>query len=233
MRFLWKSDDFYGKRISIEEQSCQNSFSCQTVLCEETHNHLFDSFDLRTFWMEFLRISRILTPPLLLFCSVVATNVAVAVAAKRFLCRAPHVFQLEQIMWCRSVAVALFLLPSACAFVPHRPLAVDGGSRTTTSLSMSASPPEDFMKRSQKVKSVLEDDEKPPKLFEDDLLEDMRESLLKLETRVKGGPGSLSMEEVDEFEAATQRILKEMKEFNASGGNTSPPGASSNAPGSL
>ena len=85
-----------------------------------------------------------------------------------------------------------------------------------------SSPPEEFLQRSKKVKSVLEDDEKPPKLFEDDLLDDMQQCLLKLETRVKEGPGALSMEEVDEFEAATQRILKEMKEFNASGGETAP-----------
>lgn len=83
------------------------------------------------------------------------------------------------------------------------------------------------MKRSQKVKTVLEDDEKPPKLFEDDLLDDMQQSLLTLDKRVKEGPGSLTKEEVDEFEAATQRILTEMKEFNASGGSS--PGSSAPA----
>lgn len=77
--------------------------------------------------------------------------------------------------------------------------------------------PEAFLQRSQQVKSVLEDDEEPPKIFEDDILIDMQQSLLKLEKRVHGGPGSLTMQEVDEFEAATQRILKEMKEFIASG----------------
>lgn len=94
---------------------------------------------------------------------------------------------------------------------------------------MSASPPEDFLRRSQEVKTVLEDDEKPPKLFENDLLDDMQQSLLLLDRRVKEGPGSLTMEEVEEFEAATQRILQEMKEFNPSGGPTSraPPGLSS------
>ena len=132
----------------------------------------------------------------------------------------------------RLLLTALFLWNSVNAFVvgTHR------GRRHQTSsvMLMSASPPEDFMKRSQKVKTVLEDDEKPPKLFEDDLLGDMQQSLLTLDKRVKEGPGSLTQEEVNEFEAATKRILTEMKEFNASAGSsmggsapTSPPGASS------
>ncbi|CAB9504551.1 expressed unknown protein [Seminavis robusta] len=51
----------------------------------------------------------------------------------------------------------------------------------------------------------------PPKLFEDDLLNDMQQCLLKLERRVNDGPGALSMLEVEEFEHATKRILQEMK----------------------
>lgn len=50
-----------------------------------------------------------------------------------------------------------------------------------------------------------------PKLFEDDLLEDMRQCLLKLERRVQEGPGSVSVLEVEEFQFATRRILDEMK----------------------
>lgn len=122
----------------------------------------------------------------------------------------------------------LFLFQSAFAFVaPGHHVVSQGG----TTLEMSSSPPEEFLQRSQKVKSVLEDDETPPKLFEDDILDDIQQSLLKLETRVKGGPGSLTKQQVAEFEASTQRILQEMKEFNASGGASGPsstasPGAS-------
>jgi hypothetical protein len=125
----------------------------------------------------------------------------------------------------RFLLTALFLWNSVNAFV----VGTQGDRRHQTSsvMFMSASPPEDFMKRSQKVKTVLEDDEKPPKLFEDDLLDDMQQSLLTLDKRVKEGPGSLTKEEVDEFEAATQRILTEMKEFNASGGSS--PGSSAPA----
>jgi len=50
-----------------------------------------------------------------------------------------------------------------------------------------------------------------PKLFDDDLLQDMQECLLKLEKRVNQGRGSLSVLEAEEFDFATQRILEEMK----------------------
>lgn len=125
----------------------------------------------------------------------------------------------------RFLLPALFLWNSVNAFVVGTQR--DRRHQTSSVMFMSASPPEDFMKRSQKVKTVLEDDEKPPKLFEDDLLDDMQQSLLTLDKRVKEGPGSLTKEEVDEFEAATQRILTEMKEFNASGGSS--PGSSAPA----
>ena len=51
---------------------------------------------------------------------------------------------------------------------------------------------------------------KQPKLFEDDLLEDMQQCLLKLERRVKDGPGAISVLEAEEFDFATRRILEEM-----------------------
>lgn len=50
-----------------------------------------------------------------------------------------------------------------------------------------------------------------PTLFNDELLMDMQQCLLKLEKRVKHGPGSLSMLEVEEFSFASQRIVREMK----------------------
>jgi|Transcript_15055 hypothetical protein len=118
----------------------------------------------------------------------------------------------------RFLLTAIFLWNSVNAFVVRTQR--DRRHQTSSVMFMSASPPEDFMKRSKKVKTVLEEDEKPPKLFEDNLLDDMQQSLLTLDKRVKEGPGSLTKEEVDEFKAATQRILTEMKEFNASGGSS-------------
>ena len=72
-----------------------------------------------------------------------------------------------------------------------------------------------------------DEDEEPPKLFSESLYEDMRQTLLTLEKRVKEGPGSLSMLDAEEMSAQTQRILSEMREFEAgrvSGlGNAQPP----------
>lgn len=53
---------------------------------------------------------------------------------------------------------------------------------------------------------IVEDEQ----LFSDELLVDFQESLLKIEKRVSGGPGSLSAEEVSQFEAATTRIMIDM-----------------------
>lgn len=53
--------------------------------------------------------------------------------------------------------------------------------------------------------------EEAPKIFENDLLGDMQQALLKLERRVKEGPGALSALEVEELDGELQRILVEMK----------------------
>jgi hypothetical protein len=82
----------------------------------------------------------------------------------------------------------------------------------------------DILARARKAAGLpmVKNEPEAPKLFEDGLLDDMQQSLLKLERRVKEGPGSLSLLEVEEFEAATQRILAEMKQKLAEG----TPGAS-------
>mmetsp|Transcript_1685 Transcript_1685/g.2955 ORF Transcript_1685/g.2955 Transcript_1685/m.2955 type:complete len:260 (-) Transcript_1685:1204-1983(-) len=48
--------------------------------------------------------------------------------------------------------------------------------------------------------------------FNEALLEDMQACLFKLEKRVKEGPGSLTLLEVDEFTSASSRILQDMKQ---------------------
>lgn len=50
-----------------------------------------------------------------------------------------------------------------------------------------------------------------PLQFEDDLLGDMQSVLVTLEKRVKEGPGSLTLLEVEEMDTQFQRILVEMK----------------------
>ena len=56
-----------------------------------------------------------------------------------------------------------------------------------------------------------EDAEEVPKLFAEEIYNDFQSALLKLEKRVKDGRGSLTLEEVGEFEGETKRIVEEMK----------------------
>jgi hypothetical protein len=68
----------------------------------------------------------------------------------------------------------------------------------------------------------------PPatKLYDDDLLLDMQRVLVALERRVKGGPSSLALEDVEEMSAAVGRILDEMKSTKTSStswANNTPP----------
>lgn len=53
--------------------------------------------------------------------------------------------------------------------------------------------------------------EEAPKLFTKEIYDDFQSALLKLEKRVKEGPGSLSAEEIDTFKGETDRIVEEMK----------------------
>ncbi|KAL7539599.1 hypothetical protein ACHAXR_009426, partial [Thalassiosira sp. AJA248-18] len=57
------------------------------------------------------------------------------------------------------------------------------------------------------------DQEDAPKLFSSEIYDDFLSSLLTLEKRTKGGPGSLTLEEITKFEGETDRIVSEMKEF--------------------
>lgn len=50
----------------------------------------------------------------------------------------------------------------------------------------------------------------PDSKFDDDILEDMKNSLFFLENRVKNGPGSFSKDELIQFQAASSRIIDEM-----------------------
>ena len=53
--------------------------------------------------------------------------------------------------------------------------------------------------------------EEYPKLFTKSIYDDFQSALLKLEKRVKDGPGSLSADEIDAFQSETDRIVEEMK----------------------
>ena len=71
--------------------------------------------------------------------------------------------------------------------------------------------PKDILAQ-QRAKSGLPDPDTHPKLYSDELLDDMKEVLLLLEKRVKGGQGSISSDEVESFVTMSNNILVEMKQ---------------------
>jgi len=59
----------------------------------------------------------------------------------------------------------------------------------------------------------IDDDEaedEPPILFSDDLMDDMKYCLVTLEKRVKEGPGSLTVQEIQGISDASARIVRDM-----------------------
>ena len=76
----------------------------------------------------------------------------------------------------------------------------------------------DILSRARKAAGVVSDEEdeinsSPVILFDEPLLGDIQNTLLTLEKRIKNGPGSLSVEEIKMFEAASNRILVDMKNY--------------------
>ena len=64
----------------------------------------------------------------------------------------------------------------------------------------------------QREKSGLPDPDKHPKLYSDEILDDMKQVLLLLEKRVQGGQGSISSSEVESFVTMSNNIMVEMKQ---------------------
>jgi len=80
-------------------------------------------------------------------------------------------------------------------------------------LGMAPLSSEEIFARAQQLKKDREEEAAPPPmLFDEDMLADMQAALLLLEERVQGGPGSLSVLQVDQLEAQLSKIMKEMKE---------------------
>lgn len=67
-----------------------------------------------------------------------------------------------------------------------------------------------------KAKMGIPEEEEPLKLFSESLYDDMQQILLTLEKRVKDGPASLSMLEVEELCAQANRVYVEMRDFESS-----------------
>lgn len=117
------------------------------------------------------------------------------------------------------ISLALAVLNSSSeAFVVGTTSAVTSSSSSTQLHALTA---KDILARARKAVGRAEDedaDDEPPKIFEDDLLEDMQTSLLTLEKRVKKGPRSLDQDEVRNLEGMLNRIINEMKNFSQNGG---------------
>lgn len=63
-----------------------------------------------------------------------------------------------------------------------------------------------------RAKAGLPDPDEHPKLYSDDLLDDMQVVLRILEKRVQGGQGSISTAEIEQFVTMSNNVLVEMKE---------------------
>jgi len=90
-------------------------------------------------------------------------------------------------------------------------------SSSKTSLHMALTS-KDILARARKaVGAPEEEDEEAPKIFEDDVLDGMQNTLLLLEKRVKNGPRSLSHDEIQSLDQLTKKIIQDMNAFESSG----------------
>lgn len=72
--------------------------------------------------------------------------------------------------------------------------------------------PKEILARQREKQGLPADVDVHPKLYSDEILGNMRQILLTLEKRVQEGPGSVEVEEVEEFAAISQNVLNEMKQ---------------------
>lgn len=71
--------------------------------------------------------------------------------------------------------------------------------------------PKEIMEQ-QREKQGLPDPDDHPKLYSDEILDDMKEILFTLEKRVQEGPGSINTAEVEKFVSISKNVLDEMKQ---------------------
>lgn len=93
---------------------------------------------------------------------------------------------------------------------------------SSTSLNLKAS---DILARARKAagQPAEEEEEEPPQIFADEILDDMQQALLTLEDRIKGGPGCLSVQDVNLLEQRLDRIIFEMNDFMINGNEFAQP----------
>jgi hypothetical protein len=91
---------------------------------------------------------------------------------------------------------------------------IDGEEPTATATTTRKKPlsPKEILERQREMQGLSADEDEYPKLFEDEMLDNMKQMLLSLEKRVQEGPGSLTILEVEEFMSMSQSVLTDMKE---------------------
>lgn len=115
-----------------------------------------------------------------------------------------------------ALALACLMIESTGAFTISNTRV---GTYSATKTQLHALTAKDILARARKaVGQPEEEDDEPPQIFDDAILEDMQQTLLILEKRVKGGPGSLNKEDVADLGTLTGRIVTEMNAFIKNGG---------------
>ncbi len=90
-------------------------------------------------------------------------------------------------------------------------------SVASTTTQLAALTHTDILNRARKAIGQPEIEEEP-QIFDDNILDDFQAVLLILEKRVKEGPSSLSVGEIEEFEIMTTRIVSEHRHYLNNGG---------------
>jgi len=117
-----------------------------------------------------------------------------------------------------SISLVFLSAASTAAFTLTNPRAVTH-SATTTPTQLYALTAKDILARARKaVGQPEEEDDESPQIFDDATLEDMQQSLLIFEKRVKEGPGSLSEADILKLETMTGNIVTELNIFIKNGG---------------
>lgn len=100
---------------------------------------------------------------------------------------------------------------SSCSLIVNSKtvLSAEGSESVSASKKRPLSPKEILAQ--QRARQGLPDPDEHPKLYSDELLDDMKEILLVLEKRVQGGQGSISAVEVEKFVKMSNNVLVEMK----------------------
>ncbi|MGK3737136.1 MAG: hypothetical protein ACI90V_003980 [Bacillariaceae sp.] len=92
----------------------------------------------------------------------------------------------------------------------HNPVvlsaAADESSDKSTKLKNKPLTPKEILAR-QREKQGLSADADEPKLYSDEILNNLQQILLTMEKRVKEGPGSVTSSEVDEFVVMSQNVI--------------------------